>query len=249
MPERRHSGVRELILVRHGESVGNVAATEAERAGREELQLETRDADTPLSPLGEQQAAAFGSWLMERRGDGPDVAWCSPYVRAVQTATIGMREAGSGLVLHQDERLRDRELGILDRLTTLGADARFPSESGRRRQLGKFYYRPPGGESWADLVLRVRSFLADLDRSLDGARVLVVSHDAVIMSIRYVCESLSELEVLELARHHPVRNAAVTRLVRDADTWTALVVNEDDHLARRGTPATEHRGDADALPH
>jgi probable phosphoglycerate mutase len=250
MPDERTGGVRELILVRHGESVGNVAATLAERAGREELELDTRDADTPLSPLGERQAAAFGSWLLERHsGDAPEAVWCSPYVRAVQTATIALREAGSGLPLRIDERLRDRELGILDRLTTGGFDARFPAESERRRHLGKFYYRPPGGESWADLVLRVRSFLADLDRAEDGRRVLLVAHDAVIMSIRYVCERLSELEVLDLARRSPVRNASVTRLVRDGDRWNAPVVNEDEHLVHADAPVTEHAGDRDALPH
>ena len=245
-----HGGVHELLLVRHGESVGNVAAMRAEQAGREELELETRDADTPLSPLGEQQAAALGSWLGTRGADdGPQAVWCSPYVRAVQTATIALDGAGSTLELRQDERLRDRELGILDRLTTLGVDARFPSESGRRRLLGKFYYRSPGGESWADLVLRVRSFLVDLDREEDGRRVLVVAHDAVIMSIRYVCERLSEHEVLELARRSPVRNAAVTHLLREGDAWRAGVVNEDEHLVRANAPVTEHAGDRDALPH
>lgn len=249
-PDRTRSGARELILVRHGESVGNVAATRAERAGHEELELETRDADTPLSSLGEQQAAAFGAWLAEQAADaGPEVVWCSPYVRAVQTATIALRAAGSDLSLRQDERLRDRELGILDRLTATGVDARFPAESARRRQLGKFYYRPPGGESWADLVLRVRAFLGDLARIEDGRRVLVVAHDAVIMCIRYACEGLSEREVLDLARHAPVRNAAVTRLVRGADGWEAREENEDEHLVRQDTPVTQHAGDRDALPH
>ncbi len=45
-------GVRELLLVRHGESVGNVAATAAEQLGVEEIDVDTRDADTPLSPTG-----------------------------------------------------------------------------------------------------------------------------------------------------------------------------------------------------
>ncbi|MET0789555.1 MAG: histidine phosphatase family protein [Cellulomonas sp.] len=244
------SGVRELVLVRHGESVGNVAAAAAERAGLEAIDLETRDADTPLSPLGAEQAAALGTWLREQRpGDGsPDVVWCSPYVRAVQTATIALREAGSSLALHQDERLRDRELGILDLLTSTGVAARYPDEDARRRHLGKFYYRPPGGESWADLALRVRSLLADLDRVEAGRRVLVVAHDAVIATIRYVCEGLSEREVLDLARRWPVRNAAVTRLARTGDGWIATVVNDDAHLRREDTPVTEHPGDPDVQP-
>ena len=240
------------MLVRHGESVGNVAATAAERAGLEVIDLETRDADTPLSRRGAEQAEALGTWLREHPQDsGPQVVWCSPYVRAVQTATIAVQAAGSPLVLRHDERLRDRELGILDLLTTAGVDARYPAEAARRRHLGKFYYRPPGGESWADLALRVRAFLSDLDRVEDGRRVLVVAHDAVIMTVRYVCESLTEAEVLDLARHSPVRNAAVTHLVRAGSGagWTVTAFNEDAHLAREGAPVTTHPGDRDALPH
>lgn len=243
------AGVRELVLVRHGESAGNVAASAAERAGLEVIDLETRDADTPLSPLGAEQAAALGTWLRDQAGDdAPDVVWCSPYVRALQTAVIALQEAGSTIEVRRDERLRDRELGILDLLTSTGVAARYPDEDARRRHLGKFYYRPPGGESWADLTLRVRAFLGDLDRAEPGRCVLVVAHDAVISTVRYVCEGLSEQEVLDLARRSPVRNAAVTRLVRGPAGWAAAVVNDDSHLRQDDTPVTEHPGDRDALP-
>ena len=250
MSTTTRTGVTELMLVRHGESVGNVAATAAERAGLEVIDLDTRDADTPLSRLGTEQATALGAWLRDHpEGAGPEVVWCSPYVRAVQTATIALQAAGATLDMRLDERLRDRELGILDRLTTTGVDARFPTEGQRRRHLGKFYYRPPGGESWADLALRVRAFLSDLDRQESGRRVLVVAHDAIIMTIRYVCESLTEREVLDLGRQTPVRNAAVTRLVRTSRAWELAAFNEDDHLEREGAPVTTHAGDRDALPH
>jgi broad specificity phosphatase PhoE len=245
-------GVAELLLVRHGESVGNVAASAAERAGQEAIDLDTRDADTPLSALGAEQATALGSWLRdEAAGGGPDVIWVSPYVRAVQTATIALDAAGLELPVRHDERLRDRELGILDLLTATGVDRRYPAEAARRRHLGKFYYRPPGGESWADLALRARALLADLDRWEAGRRVLVVAHDAVVMVVRYVCEGLTETEVLDLARHNPVRNATVTRLVRQdgPSAWHVAAFNEDAHLDRQGTPATVHPGDTDALPH
>ena len=251
-PTPAFAGVTELMLVRHGESVGNVAATDAERAGLEVIDLTTRDADTPLSARGAVQAQALGTWLREQQeGTGPHSVWCSPYVRAIQTATIALEAAGADVDLHLDERLRDRELGILDLLTTTGVDARYPAEAARRRHLGKFYYRPPGGESWADLVLRVRPFLSDLDRAEDGRRVLVVAHDAVIMTIRYVCEALTEQGVLDLARHTPVRNAAVTRLVRNSDGtgWVLAAFNEDEPMEREGAAVTTHPGDRDAFPH
>ena len=45
-------------------------------------------------------------------------------------------------------------------MTRSGIREQYPEEAQRRDLLGKFYYRPPGGESWADVALRVRSLLA-----------------------------------------------------------------------------------------
>lgn len=237
-----------LHLVRHGESEGNVAAAAAHRAGAQVIDVPARDADVELSQLGVAQARGLGAWLAQLpEHERPQAVWASPYVRAYQTALLGLEAAGLGLPVRRDERLRDRELGILDMLTARGVDERVPLEAERRRWLGKFYYRPPGGESWADLALRVRSLLADLDRPQLPDRGLVVCHDAVIMVIRYVCEQLTEAEVLEEGRRRSVRNASVTTLVREpgADLWTLQEFDAADHLADVGVPATEHPGTAD----
>lgn len=73
-------------------------------------------------------------------------------------------------MVHTDERLRDRELGILGRLTRLGAEKRFPKEAERRFWVGKLYYRPPGGESWAEVALRLRSVLEELNNLRGGPK-------------------------------------------------------------------------------
>ena len=52
-----------LWLVRHGESAGNVARDAAEAAGHPVIDIPTRDADVPLSALGERQARALGDWF------------------------------------------------------------------------------------------------------------------------------------------------------------------------------------------
>ena len=226
-------GATELLLVRHGESLANVAADAAELAHAEVIGMLVRDPDVPLSRLGAEQARALGVWLRDLpSGAAPQSVWCSPYVRARQTAQLAIDGTGLELLVRLDERLRDRELGILDLLTTAGVEARMPAEAERRRWLGKFYHRPPGGESWADLALRVRSLLVDLDRQEDGRRVLVVCHDAVIMVLRYICEGLSEAEVLAIGEASAVRNASVTRLVRlgGEGGWAVDVFNVDSHL-------------------
>ncbi|HEX8080252.1 MAG TPA: histidine phosphatase family protein [Jatrophihabitans sp.] len=240
--------VTELILVRHGESVGNVAREEAESTGALSISMPVRDADVPLSELGVLQARAVGRWLAEDPGRRPDAVWTSPYLRARHTARTALAELADPPALRQDERIRDRELGVLDLLTKRGVGDRFPAEAQRRSWLGKFYYRPPGGESWADLVLRIRSFLADLERGPGQGRHLIVSHDAVILLFRYVCEQLDEDRVFEIARSGSVTNASVSRLVRqDGEPgWRTALYNDHQHLEAYGAPATEHPGEIDA---
>ncbi|MGW9403437.1 histidine phosphatase family protein [Arthrobacter sp. NPDC055585] len=239
-------GATELILIRHGESAGNVAATHAQRTGAEVIDVGLRDPDVPLSGDGERQAMALGAWLASLPGEErPDSVWCSPYLRARQTAEL------AGLSpFRVDERLRDRELGILDLLTSRGVAVRYPVEAERKQWLGKFAYRPPGGESWADVALRLRSLLRDLDDAEDGHRVAVVCHDAVILLLRYVCEGLLEAELLDIASANSVRNGSITRLVRPSGTgfWNVAAFNGVDHLAAGGAPVTEHAGDENVHP-
>lgn len=238
-------GVSELVLVRHGESEGNLAAARAHAAGAEVIDVPARDPDVMLSDLGRLQARAVGAALGALpEGRRPDVVLCSPYARARGTAEISCAAAGWDLPVLLDERLRDRELGVLDRLTQAGVAARCPDEHERRRWQGKFYHRPAGGESWADVVLRLRSWLRDADDALPGRRVLVVSHDVVILLLRHVCLGLDEGTVLAVARDTPLHNAGISRYVRDpSGHWSVSAYDELAHLAAAGLPATEHGGE------
>ena len=117
-----------LWLVRHGESMANIAAEEAEASGQDAVAVGHRDADVPLSPLGERQAAAFGLWLREKKLRARlSTAWTSPYLRATQTTQIASVQAKLSNPVLVDERLRDRELGVLDTLTRKGVENRLPT--------------------------------------------------------------------------------------------------------------------------
>ena len=211
----------ELWLLRHGQSLGNVARDRARGPEVETLDIAERDMDVPLSDLGERQAAAFGCWLRTQERQ-PEVVLASPYVRAAETATIALDAAGLDLRVHLDERLRERELGVLDLLTTHGVATRYPVEAERRRRLGKFYHRPPGGESWVDVALRVRSLRDSLAREHLDKRVLLVSHEVVIVIWRYLIEDLDEATALALSREHPLPNCSLTRYARDRNDELAL---------------------------
>ena len=204
--------------MRHGESMGNRADEAARRSGAERLDLDLRDADVELSPTGQEQAAAVGRWMAEADDEWrPSVVLSSPYRRAADTARVAVRHAR--LDVHFDERLRERDLGIFDGLTGRGIRARYPEEAERRTKLGKFYYQPPSGESWADVVLRVRSLLTDLRHGYDGERVWLFTHQAVIMAFRYVLEGIDEQQLLEIDREVQIPNASLTRLLRTGDRF------------------------------
>ncbi|CAM3517021.1 histidine phosphatase family protein [Nocardioides zeicaulis] len=225
----RGRGPVELVLVRHGESAGNLADARARDAGAERLDLPARDADVELSDNGQEQARALGRWVSGDDGpDRPDLVVCSPYRRAADTARLAT--AGIDTELLVDERLRERDLGALDGLTGKGIRALHPDEAERRSHVGKFYYQPPSGESWADVVLRVRSLLADLREGYDGRRVWLFTHQAVVMAFRYTLEGLDEATLLEIDRSTPIPNASITRYEGGPDGLALDVFASDEHL-------------------
>ena len=218
MRPRWRNGPDSITLVRHGESEGNLADAAARKAGADVLDLDERDADVALSDTGREQAEALKRWLADLPEDQrPTVLLSSPYRRAADTARLATEDTDLSLTV--DERLRERDLGVFDGLTGQGIRARYPEESERRSKLGKFYYQPPSGESWADVVLRVRSFLADLREGYDDERVWVFTHQAVIMAFRYVLEGLEEQPLLEIDREVQIPNASLTRFVREGDLF------------------------------
>lgn len=231
-----------LAVVRHGLSTGNVSAQQAETGGAEIIDIPERDADVPLSDLGREQAEAVGRFLTEHE---PRLAVVSPYLRARQTAEIALGTAGVEMVV--DERLRDRELGVLDLLTARGVQARLPDEARRRARLGKFYYRPPGGESWADVLLRLRALLREIREDHPGGRVVLFAHEATVFMVRYLAEGLDEEQLMKLAHGTTIANCSVSSWRRAGGRLEPERFNAVEHLHREDTPPTRQE-DVNAEP-
>ena len=125
-----------LWIVRHGQSAGNVARDAAELGGMTTIDLADRDADVPLGPRGEAQAQARCHWLAALPvKERSEIVLSSSYLRARQSADRVLRAlhgpspAGDDpeeIACVRDERLREKEFGILDRLTPLGIRAQYP---------------------------------------------------------------------------------------------------------------------------
>ncbi|MES2743156.1 MAG: histidine phosphatase family protein [Pseudomonadota bacterium] len=237
---------QQIWIVRHGQSAGNVARDAAEAEKQLLISISTRDVDTPLSPLGVRQAQTLGNWFARLpAAQRPTVVLHSPYLRAHDTAHAIMAclNADSLTAVQADERLREKEFGILDRLTPLGIAERYPDLHAQRQHVGKFYFRPPGGESWCDVILRLRSVLDTVTREYRGERVLIVGHQVIVNCLRYLLERLDEASILAIDRAADVPNCGVTsymfdprlgkhgKLVRDLTNFVAP-------LEQSGTPVT-----------
>jgi broad specificity phosphatase PhoE len=218
-----------LWIIRHGESAANVASDAAEASGSLEVPLVTRDMDTPLSPRGTAQATVLGQ-RFARAAELPTIILASPYLRTRQTAALFCAELPNGTrprILY-DERLRERERGVFDGLTRKGVAEFIPQEAAKREFLGKFYHRAPGGESWCDVVQRLR---AVVDRVLirhPGERVMIIAHEVVVYCLRYILEDMDEAQILAIDAAVDIANCSVTEYRVDAASGGLRLVRFND---------------------
>ncbi len=223
-----------LWIVRHGESAAMLASQTARTTGQHRVMLNARDMDTGLSAVGAAQAHALGRWFANG-SEQPVTIFSSPYQRARDTATA----MALGVPILTDERLRERELGILDGLTWDGVKALHPEQAAQRELLGKFYHRPPGGENWCDVIQRARGVIDRIALHHAGTRVLIVAHECVIFCLRYVLEELDEAAILSIDAQGDIANCAITEYRDTGDGLRLARFNDTAPLASGGAAVTD----------
>jgi broad specificity phosphatase PhoE len=120
--------------------------------------------DGSLSERGREQAKELGA---RRRDERVAAVFTSDLARAVETAELAFGD--SGIPIYRDARLRECNYGALN-----GMPAALVTAERAVHVDAPF----PDGESYADAVERMRSFLYDLARAWDGSRVVVIGHSA-----------------------------------------------------------------------
>ena len=220
-----------LVLVRHGESLRNVA----KKRNRFYLDDEARravagvpDHRIPLTPEGHRQALATGEALRRRFGTF-DVVFHSGYLRTVET-TDGILaaypdEERAGMRVRHHLFIRERDAGHAYDMTDAEAMAAFPWLQDYWTTFGPFFARPPGGESLAQVCERVYAFLQKVGRTMAGRRVLVVTHGGTLWCFRYVLERWTYAEAEERFRNEAIRNCSVTSYRLDTRS-TRLILEE-----------------------
>jgi broad specificity phosphatase PhoE len=169
-----------LYIMRHAESAANVGDVLAGRL------------DTPLSPRGVQDADAIAEAFL--RTYRPDAVYCSPLIRAVQTARPFVLRLA--LPLRLDERLQEHDIGGFTGKTYAEAE-RDPAYEKRREM--RWNWLPPGGESYRMIAERVASFLGSIDTS--PCSCLIVTHAVTMRLLRGVLEATLPRYPQEIAKN------------------------------------------------
>ena len=195
------------MIVRHGHSKRNEDKDAAKR-GKEVHSFGSglRDMDTELTPRGHRQAQAVGEHL------------------AKQYSFDTISKMTHKPLVVEEERIREIEFGILDGLMPKGIKVKFPEEDARREREGKYWYRPPGGESRPDVALRGQSFLGTLSRDYRQKSVLIVCHSVVVLVFRRLLERWGETDYLKVDREADVLNCSLTIYEYDCEK-KKLVLN------------------------
>ncbi len=201
-----------VLLIRHGQSEGNAER----RFGGHTA--------TPLSPRGRKQAQATAQALKD---DSITAIYSSDLARALETA----RPLATliGLPINATEAFRERSVGVMEGLTFEDAAQRHPEEYAAllRRD---FEHVLSGGESYRQLLDRVRNKLDEIIDQHQGGRIAIFSHTGTICIM-----ALHLMGALDAPELKPVwissANCGISRFELRRDGFVrVLTINDTRHL-------------------
>jgi broad specificity phosphatase PhoE len=195
-----------LVLVRHGQSYGNV-----------DKRLDTRPPGAELTPQGREQARSFARNVAH----APGLLAHSIATRAVQTA--GEIGAELNIATHELDGIYEVQVGDLENRNDEAAIDEF-EDVYRRWHDGDLDVSMPGGESGAEVLERYVPVLTDLRmRYLDNhdwtGDIVVVSHGA---AIRLVGAILGGVEAHFALEHHLANTESVVLAPITDGRWSCL---------------------------
>jgi len=180
----------DLVLVRHGESEGNLAQHFSKNGDDRLWTAEFGKRHTSryrLTDVGRQQAVAAGRWIKENITHQFDAYFTSEYVRAMETAAhLGFEGSRWNVELY----LREQDRGVLCGKSKIQRK-REHSALLERLERDVFYVAAPGGESVANACIRVDNCLELLRNKYAGQRVVVVCHGNIIEGFRVRLEGMT----------------------------------------------------------
>lgn len=182
----------DLVFVRHGRSEGNEARERSKRGDDRHYTSDfrkRRNREWRLTDAGIEQATAAGDWIRDNIAERFFRYETSEYLRARETAAH-LRLPDAFWI--QEILLRERSWGHADFVMPESERfEQFAAELATRRE-DPCYWRPPDGESLADVCLRVEWVLGRLRRECVGQSCVLVTHEDVMWAARFILERLTQ---------------------------------------------------------
>lgn len=205
-----------FLIIRHGQSTAN---------------LEERYAgwyDAPLTELGRKQAAITTDYILKNYH--VDAVYSSDLIRAVETVKEIAARANVPLV--KEKALREIDGGEWEEKQVEEIAREYPEQAYLwKTDIGKA--RPTGGESFAELQVRIDSALRKIAAENDGKTVVVASHGGAIRTMQCLFENVP----IEDMRKVPwTPNASVSEVNYENGKYTPVRLGYTGHL---GTLITE----------
>mmetsp|Transcript_14853 Transcript_14853/g.25148 ORF Transcript_14853/g.25148 Transcript_14853/m.25148 type:complete len:343 (+) Transcript_14853:138-1166(+) len=217
---------KRIILVRHGESEGNVDEAVYQR---------TPDHRVRLTQKGCEEAQKAGAQIRFLTGEhGRVYFYVSPYVRTLQTllelSKCFSKEQIAGV--REEPRIREQEFGNLQ-------DERMPLSKRKRMTYGRFFFRFPDGESAADVYDRVTGFRETLRGDIDGIRfqnedadnltIVIVIHG---ISLRVFLMRWYKLSLQQFEQLHNPKNCELVVMERGKNDRYSLSLHHSEAWLR-----------------
>lgn len=194
----------DLVLVRHGQSEGNVAINASKQGDTHYFDIpgfrDRAGHDWRLTDLGITQAQAAGRTLRELFPHGFDTYYTSDFARAKETAALLQLPGADWRI---NIYLHEQLWGTLDSVPREELEQKYPGAHARRNR-HRFYGSYPHGESMGEVCMRSDRVNSTLGRECTEDRVIMVCHGNVIWSFRMLFERLTPGQYHDLdSRDHP----------------------------------------------
>ena len=199
----------EIILIRHGETEWN-----------SQFRMQGHS-NSPLSEVGRVQIQALGEWMKNMPFDH---IYSSDSLRARQTAEAITQYSGD--VLQFDQRIREKNLGVFEGLTSIEARERYP-EVYRLFKNGGANYVIDEGESTQQVLDRALKFIEEISLRHPEQRVVMVTHGGVVRVLMKHTLGLS----IDAPTSFMIKNTGIFRLVWN-DKWLVTQMGGLSHLEK-----------------
>tara|TARA_B100001094_G_scaffold315031_1_gene354519 strand:- start:68 stop:859 length:792 start_codon:yes stop_codon:yes gene_type:complete len=184
----------DLILIRHGESERNLISKDENIEYDKEEYNSTHSSKFRLTQKGKEQSIITGQYIKNNISKTFDKYYTSDYIRTKETAALLNLD---NAFWESEFLIRERDNGVLSGYSKEDKKKLYPDEV-KRKEKNLFYFTPIGGESLANVCLRIEQFINILCRYASGMKVIVVAHGHVLRAFRIRLEKMNHKQIEEL---------------------------------------------------